>query len=148
MSLLHAERLRAVGCGFKWKLVRLFSLGTGRHFEPQRNTHACHKMMLSIVRCVAAGLAAAVRDKVAKEAEELCASGQCATAVVPLQRAIYLGDLPSRALLAWLLLDGREGVAKDDNRAFELAGEGVRLGCYHCQGVVAYCYCWGRGCEK
>jgi hypothetical protein len=40
MSLLHAERLRAVGCGFKCMLVRLLSLGTGRHFEPQRNTRA------------------------------------------------------------------------------------------------------------
>jgi TPR repeat protein len=148
MSLLHAERLRAVGCGFKCKLVRLLSLGVGHHFEPQRNIRACHKMMLSIVRRVAAGLAAAVRDKPAKEAAELCASGQCAAAVVPLQRAIYLGDLPSRALMAWLLLDGRKGVAKDDNRGFELVEEGARLGCHHCQGVIAYCYCWGRGCEK
>jgi TPR repeat protein len=148
MSLLHAERLRAMGCGFKYKLVRLLSLCTGRHFEPQRNIRACHKMMQSIVRRVAAGLAAAVRDKAAKEAEELCASGQCAAAVVPLQRAIYLGDLPSRALMAWLLLDGREGVAKDQNRGFELVEEGARLGCHHCQGVIAYCYCWGHGCEK
>jgi TPR repeat protein len=148
MSLLLAERLRAVGCGFKCKLVRLLSLGTGRHFEPQRNTRACHKMMLSIVRRVAAGLAAAVRDEAAKEAEELCASGQCAAAVVPLQRAIYLGNLPSRAHMAWLLLDGREGVAKDDNRGFDLAEEGARLGCHHCQGVLATCYTSGYGCDE
>jgi TPR repeat protein len=101
-------------------------------------------MMQSIVRRVAVGLAAAVRDKVAKEAEELCASGQCAAAVVPLQRAIYLGDLPSRARMAHMLLDGREGVAKDVNSAFKLANKGARFGCHHCQGVLAFCY-WGIG---
>jgi len=147
MSLTHAERVRAVGCGFKGKLVRLLSLGVGRHFEPQRNWGACRKMMHSIVRRVAAGLAAAVRDKVAKEAEELCVSGQCAAAVVPLQRAIAFGDFTSRALMAWLLIDGREGVAEDQERGFELAEEGARLGCHHCQGVMAYCL-WGScGCE-
>jgi TPR repeat protein len=92
-------------------------------------------------------LAAAVGNKVGKEAEELCASGQCAAAVVPLQRAIYLGDLPSRARMAHMLLDGREGVAKDVNGAFKLANKGARLGCHHCQGVMADCYWGGFGCE-
>jgi len=148
MSLTHAERLCAVGCGIKGRLVRLVSLGVGCHFEPQRNRSACHKMMQSIARRVAAGLAAAFRDKAAKEAEELCASGQCAAAVVALQRAIYLGDLPSLALKAWLHIDGREGVAKDRKRAFELAEEGARLGCHHCQGVAAYCFFNGFGCDR
>ena len=146
-SLTHAERLRAVGCGFTGKLVRLLALCVGCHFEPQRNRSACHRMMQSIVRRVAAGLAAAVRDKVAKEAGELCAAGQCAAAVDPLHRAIYLGDLHSRALMAWFLMDGREGVAMDDKRAVELAEEGVRLGCHHCQGVMACCCFFGCGCE-
>jgi len=148
MSLTHAERLRAVGCGFKGRLVRLLSLCVGRHFEPQRNWGACRKMMQSNVRHVAAGLAAAVRDKVAKEAKELCASGQCAAAVIPLQRAIDWGDLPSLALKASLLIHGREGVAMDRKRAFELVEEGARLGCCHSQGVMALCYLFGLGCYK
>jgi hypothetical protein len=141
MPLTDGERLRAMGCGFKGKLVRLLSLGAGRRFEPM--------MMQSIVRRVSAALAAAVRDKVAKEAEELCASGQCAAAVVPLQRAIDFGDLRSRALMAWLLIYGREGVAKDYDRAFELVAAGARSGCHHCQGVMAVCYKGhvGYGCE-
>ena len=130
------------------RLVRLLSLGFGRHFEPQRNRRACHQMMQSIARRVAAGLAAAVRDKVAKEAEELCASGQCAAAVVPLQRAIDFGDFTSLALKAWFLIEGRESIAKDEQRGFELAEEGARLGCHHCQGVLAYCYLFGYGCRK
>ena len=84
----------------------------------------------------------------AKRAEKLCASGRCADALVPLQRAIDLGDTKSRALMAWLLIDGREDVAKDRKRAFKLAKEGSRLGCHHCRGVLAYCYLNGFGCAK
>ena len=93
-------------------------------------------------------LAAAVGNKVGKEAEELCASGQCAAAAVALKLAVDLGHLPSRALKAWMLLEGREGVAKDYKKAFELVEEGARLGCYHCQGVLADCYRWGHGCVR
>jgi TPR repeat protein len=155
MTLMYAERLRAVGCGLKGKLVRLLSLGTDCYFEPRRNWRACHKL----VRHVASGLAAAVRDKNAIEAEELCASGQCAAAVVPLQKAIYLGHLSSLALKAWLLINGREGfvakskkrgregVAKTKEREFELVAKGNRLGCKHCQGVMAFCYLESYGCE-
>jgi len=148
MSLTHAERLCAVGCGLKGRLVRLLSLGVGRHFEPQRNRRACHQMMQSNARRVASKPMAAVRDEAAKEAEELCASGQCAAAAVPLQRAIDFGDFASLALKAWLFIEGREGVAKDDKRGFGLAEEGARLGCHHCQGVMALCYRWGFGCEQ
>ena len=93
-------------------------------------------------------LAAAVGSKVGKEAEELCASGQCAAAMVPLKLAVYLGHLPSRALKAWMLFHGREGVAEDCNGAFELVEEGARLGCHHCQGVMAWCYFGGYGCVR
>ena len=58
------------------------------------------------------------------------------------------GHLPPRADLADMLLWGREGVAKDQNRAFELAEEGALLGCHHCQGVLALCYRGGYGCSK
>jgi TPR repeat protein len=77
----------------------------------------------------------------------LLAAGQYAAAVEQLQRAIDLGHLPSRALKAWLLITGRKGVAKDMERGFEFAEEGARLGCHHCQGVMAYCYSQGFGCD-
>jgi hypothetical protein len=47
-----------------------------------------------------------------------------------------------------MLIDGREGVAKDENRAFKLVEEGARLGCHHCQGVMALCYWGGCGCAR
>jgi len=148
MPLTHAQRLHALGCGFKGKLVRLLSLIVGHHFEPQRNLRACHKLMQSIARRVASGMAAAVRDKVSKEAEKLCASGQFMAAVFPLQRAIDWGDLPSRALKAWLHMNGRKGVALDEQRAFKMSEEGARVGCHHCQGVMACCYLFGVGCVR
>ena len=49
-----------------------------------------------------------------------------------------------------MLLYGREGVAQDRNGAFELVEEGARLGCHHCQGVMAECYWYmpdGHGSE-
>jgi len=93
-------------------------------------------------------LVAAVGSKVGNEAEELCASGQCAAAAVALKLAVDFGHLPSRALMAHMLIDGREGVAQDGNRAFELVEEGARLGCHHCQGMMAKCYRFGYGCVK
>ena len=150
MSLTHGERLRVVGCALTGKLVRLLSLGTGCHFEPGRNRRSCHKLMHLKVGRVAAklmhSLAAAVGNKVCKEAEELCASGQCVAAAVALQLAVDLGHLPSRALMAHMLLQGRQGVACDSNAAFKLVEKGARLGCHHCQGVLAMCYWRGDGC--
>ena len=73
------------------------------------------------------------------EAERLLSAGQYADATEPLQRAIQSGHLPSRALLAWIFMFAREGIAKNQNTAIELVQEGTRLGCHHCQGVLAYC---------
>jgi TPR repeat protein len=129
------------GIGFADKLIQqlLQSVGCGL------SNKKLIIMMRFIMTRVYSKWMASVRDEAAKEAEELCASGQCAAALPPLQIAIDLGDLPSRALKAWLLIAGREGVVKDRNGAFHLAEEGARLGCHHCQGVLAACYRWGNG---
>jgi hypothetical protein len=51
MSFTHAEWLRAVGCGFKGKLVRLLSLGMGSHFEPKKRNKLMQSFALrSLVR--------------------------------------------------------------------------------------------------
>ena len=105
-------------------------------------------MTPSIARRVGSKMMTAMRKEAAQVAEELCASGQCADAVDLLQVAVELGHLPSRALNAWLLVDGREGVAKDHKKAFELAEQGARLGCHQCQGVLSFCYWGGCGCGR
>jgi TPR repeat protein len=83
-----------------------------------------------------------------KQALALVATGQCASALIPLNLAITLKHLPSRALLAHMLSGGRKGVPKDHRRAFLLVKEGTELGCRHCQGVLAMCYMLGHGCVK
>jgi len=91
---------------------------------------------------------AALRDEAAKEAERLCALGQCAAALIPLKMAIYFGNLSSHALMAWFLITGRKGIAKNRKAAFELAEVGARAGCHHCQGVLAFCYKQGYGIQE
>jgi len=78
----------------------------------------------------------------------LRAAGDFAAAAKQLMDAIGFGDSPSRAGLADMLIDGKEGVAADQKRAFKLVEEGARLGCHHCQGVMARCYLYGYGCAK
>ena len=146
VSLTRAMRQLVLCCELKGKLVWQLSLGmnVGIGFESQSNLRACRQMMRIIAMRMISKSLPLVR---AKEAEELYALGQCAAAQGPLQKAIYFGDLPSRALKACMLIDGREGVPKDCNGAFELVEEGARLGCHHCQGVLAWCYRLGFRCE-
>jgi hypothetical protein len=107
------------------------------YFEPPSSRPADRKLMQGLVRHVAAklmqSLAAAVGSKWCKEAEELRASGECAVAVVALKRAVDIGHLPSRALMYHMLLQVREGVARDIDAAFEIVEEGAHLGCHHCK---------------
>jgi len=78
----------------------------------------------------------------------LRAAGDFAAAAKQLMDAIGLGDLLSRADLAEMLIDGRKGVALDQKRGFALVEEGGRLGCHHCEGVMARYYLGGFGCAK
>jgi TPR repeat protein len=105
-------------------------------------------MMDCIVRRVAAAQVAATPEGLRAQAQALRAAGDFAAAAKQLEQAIGLGDPLSRADLAEMLISGREGVAKDLKKAFELVEEGACLGCHHCQGVMAWC-CWASfGCAK
>jgi TPR repeat protein len=137
MALRRAQRLGVLGCGFRGSLVWLMSLGMDRRVQPQKRCKVHLKMMHAIAMRVIAGQAAAAAADVAREADELGASGQCAAAVVALQLAVDLGHMPSRAALADMLYHGREGVPTDFKRGLRLAKEGARWGCHHCKGVMA-----------
>ncbi len=138
----HDERLHVVGCGLKHKLVKLLSQGMGYKTEPNL------RMMRCMTHHLAVGLVAAVRNEAAKEANTLCVSVEFVNALVPMRRAIYLGDLPLRAFKAWILFNGRKGVPVDWYGGFNLVEEGTRLGCHHCQGLLAMCYRMGHSCVK
>jgi TPR repeat protein len=104
-----------------------------------KNRHMIY-LETNILRYIIANMPAALY----RCALTLNATGQCAIAMIYLNRAIYLGHLPSHALKAWMLIHGRKGVASDSNLAFELVENGTRLGCHHCQGVMALYY--SRSC--
>ena len=60
-------------------------------------------------------------------------------------RAALLQHAPSHAHLSDVLILGRQGVAKDEKRAFELAAAGAALGCAHSKGALGRCYVVGYG---
>jgi len=101
-----------------------------------------------IVRRVAAAQVAATREGLHAQAQALWAAGEFAAAAALLEDAIGMGHVMSRADLADMLILGREGVGEDCKRGFELVEEGTRLGCCHCQGVMARCYLFCFGCSK
>jgi TPR repeat protein len=78
----------------------------------------------------------------------LQADWQFAAAAAEYELAIVLGQGPQEAYaeLAWLKLFGREGLPKGMEESLQVAEAGMRLGCVHCTGIVAYCFT--DGCER
>jgi TPR repeat protein len=137
-DVLYNHRQRNSSCfGMKLLLIQLLTQGCP-------STRDRSYLMKYILQRLIANMPAALY----RYALILVSTGQCANAVIQLNRAIIRGHLPSRALMSQMMIQGREGVAKDRNRAFELVEEGARLGCHHCQGVMAMCYKDGYGIRR
>ncbi len=100
------------------------------------------------MRRVAAGVGATTPEGLFEEGLRLYAGGRYQAAVDKLKEAAALGHVAAHSELAWLLMNGREGVPADFNGAVKLAKEGAGLGCMHSLGVHAYCYLIGTGCRK
>jgi TPR repeat protein len=144
MAMGHRQRLRGMGCGGWGRLALLMSQGGAERGPVPRH---CSALMDCIVRRVAAQVAA-MPEVLLAQVRVFRATGDYAAAAALLQQAVGHGHVLSRAELADMLIFGREGVAKDHKRAFELVEEGARLGCHHSQGVLAQCYFFGYGCSK
>jgi hypothetical protein len=136
MMMKHDEQLR-MKSGFTARLVRMLSYGTASYTVSRR---AYNKFMCINIRHVAAKMTVAMLDRMFNEAMRLLSMKQCIAAVALLEVSNTMEHLPSRALLASILVSGREGVATDRFRTFKLAFSGKQLGCHHCQGVLAYFY--------
>ncbi len=134
----HRQRLRTACDAFTGKLVLLLTQGNRRDIPLlQRN---CGRAMDSILRRLAVGRVSVMLQELEARAQFHRSKGQCMAAARILRYAIALGSLPSRAHLADMLLDGREGFREDRKMAFELVDRGAELGCHHCQGVLSRCY--------
>ena len=147
-----------------WKLLVLADIKDVPYRRIQQ-LYSCYGMKMFIVQQLLRGFSHGKQNKrlftmilqrfiskmpaaLYQHALALVATGQCAAALIPLNRAIALKHLPSRALLAHMLSGGRKDVPKDHGRAFKLVKEGTELGCRHCQGVLSMCYMLGHGCVK
>ena len=138
--LTRAERQSVVGRGLTAKLVMMLSFGTSCYLEQNRNRNVYHKQMLNKIQRITSKMASTVLDKIIKDADELYVAGKYAEAIILLKQAINFGHLPSRALMAWILIRGKKGVVFDHYKVYELAEEGMRYGCHHCKGIMALCY--------
>ena len=142
MALTPHERVKClVRCGFMLQLVQRLMWWNGLPIPVL-------KCMKHQMRRVAAGVGAATPEGLFEEGLRLYAGGRYQAAVDKLKEAAALGHVAAHAELAWLLMNGREGVPADLNGAFKLAKEGAGLGCMHSLGVLAYCYLLGTGCRK
>ena len=108
------------------------------------------KLETGILRRIAVRRASETPEGLNWNAECLKSKGECVDAVELLEKAIAIGHLPSRADLAWMLIEGREGVVMNQTRAFELVNNGIDLlypRCRLCSSVLALCYYCGYGCD-
>ena len=142
-ALLQRLRLHLLCSGGTAKLAVSLSLDSCMPASA-----ACSRLMHSIVRRVAAGLAVAAPEGLHIKARNLLLLRQFPCAAAQYEKAIALEHGPSHADLAWLLLRGRQALAKDEARAFELAAAGARKGCSSSTGVLACCYLQGHGCAR
>ena len=63
-------------------------------------------------------------------------------------QAALLQHGASHAFLSTMLIDGRQDVAKDLKRGFELAAAGAAMGCAHSKGALGRCFIGGYGVAK
>jgi hypothetical protein len=123
----HKERLAALGSGCIATIARSLSRPTHGGGKLQLNVSACCKI---VVR-VASGMAAAEVETIVANAKECLASKRSSCAEALLGCAVRLGHVPSVSLLAWMLLQSRQGAV----RGYDLAMQGVHLGCCDCEGL-------------
>jgi TPR repeat protein len=103
---------------------------------------------ISIVQRVGATRAAAARDKLYRQGLALHSACEFAAAAARFGAACKLGHAHAHATLSWMLIFGREGVAKQKLRAYQLADCGARLGCCDSKGALAHCTLYGHGCRE
>ena len=69
-----------------------------------------------------------------------------AAAAARYEQLIALGHGASHGELAWIMIDGREGITRDAAAGFSIAQRGSRIGCMHSRGVLSYCHVYSYGC--
>ena len=137
------QRLKALGCAIIGMLALRLSQGSGG--PDSCNSPVKYRMLEAQLRRVGAGRAAETPEALFEEGRRLYAAGRYAAAASKLGAAVKGGHLRAHAMLAWLLLFGRQGVRRRKRKALRLAEAGAQSGCCDCSGVAAYCHAQGYG---
>jgi hypothetical protein len=141
MPLSH--RLRILGGGFTAKLSISLSRSATALVTRSHLTSMCF-----IYNRVASVRAAAHLEAAFQRCLRAQAACDFASAAAGYRQLVELGHLASHAELAWILIDGRKGLAQDIEGGFRIAQQGSRLGCMHSRGVLSYCHVYSYGCEE
>jgi len=89
-----------------------------------------------------------IKEKYFDKGIDLYKEGKYSIAANIWEELLSLKFHDAYAYLADLLIDGRFGVPKNYERAFQLTTEGVALGSKNCLGVLGRCYVFGIGVSK
>jgi hypothetical protein len=147
--MLNKFRLKMINFG--GKVVERIFQGNGRPMAQK-----CNMFMDLVVRHIAARREALSPEKFYADAIVIRRAGYMPDAIKGiakvslLEKAIECGHLLSRAHLAKMLIWGEYnfGINPNAKKAFVLVRDGALRGCHCCQGVLAFCYLAGIGCEK
>ena len=125
------HRVRAMCGAFIGRIVLLISQGSNCGMPPLQ------RHMDSILRRIASGRVTLMVQELQARAQSCRSKGHCVLAAKILKQAIALGSLASRADLADMLIDGREGIPEDRKAALDLVKHGAQRQCHHCEGVMS-----------
>jgi TPR repeat protein len=78
-------------------------------------------------------------DGLFQEGQRLCEQQRFSDAAKSWGQAALLQHAASHAFLSDMMIDGRQCVAKDAKRAFELAAAGAAMSCVHSKGALGRC---------
>ena len=83
-----------------------------------------------------------------QEGQRLYEQQRCSEAAKSWGQAALLKHGASHAFLSNVLFEGRQDVAKDEKRAFELAAAGAAMGCAHSKGALGLYLVYGSAVAK
>ena len=138
------ERLAAIGCGLTALLSLSFASPQGASAPASR---AFYNNASAICRYVTRARASALIEREFQDAQRVRAACDFAAAAARYAQLTALGHGASHAELAWILIDGREGLKRDISAGFSAAQLGSRLGCMHSRGVLSYCHVYSYACS-
>jgi hypothetical protein len=129
MGWLQLECRMMVGGGFVVSVAMQISLYAGTYQQPRENGRRYRGWIGCILQRATTGLVRKMAVAYYEAGKALMFSKKFAMGASFLEKAIELDHNGARALLAYYLMRGREGLPGDPERASDLAYEGGEAGC-------------------